>query len=700
MSEPELVSAASDGASIELTYDLELDGGSVPAAGQFTVNVVDGDGTEGTVGVSGVSVSGKVVTLGLASALAEGQTVSVDYAYDDQDDDHAPLQRAGGGDPVPGFTGQAVELTVIEPRLVNKGYRGQLADVLVELTRLTRATAQAPLGRGPVAQSSHTASIVYVIDDSGSMDGDFPEVRDALEAVRDEAMADTKVALIAFGTNTTTLFALTDHSSDTSTGPWTEARINSFGGKLGGTYYEAPLQTAKALLDADTASTTKKIIFLTDAQVPRPTDVVQDIIDANIIVDTIGFGDQYADNFSVIEAIATDTGGAHRTVAKPSQGTTNDPAVTAESMTDILKSKVADNTATLFLVDSSFSVYWRNEPALYPALSAAAEKAGDSAGAGRQVGLAAFLGETTLFADADTTPRWQKYQVVNSVGSASLSRAHSASYSTGSTDIDHALQQAYTTISAVTATNKRVVLITDGISAAEVQDSTLDSYKNDTATTLDVVAWGEHADRVQLKTWAASATGTFSVAKAGPAQPRNLVSMSGEGHIFLSWDDPSDSAITRYQYRTSPYYRQKMSAWMDVPGSGAGTTWHIFPVSNGTQHILQLRALRGDTLGLTATVFDDASDFGIGLTATAGNGEIALTWSDPSDSTITKYQYTQRSGDAAWAAWADISGSDATTTSHTITGLTNGTEYFIALRAVTGTNTYGPVAAVKATPSS
>ena len=114
-SEPELVGAASDGASIELTYDLELDGGSVPTVGQFTVKVVDGDGSEGTVGVSGVSVSGKVVTLGLASALAEGQAVTLDYAYDDQDDDHAPLQRAGGGDPVPGFTGQAVELTVIEP---------------------------------------------------------------------------------------------------------------------------------------------------------------------------------------------------------------------------------------------------------------------------------------------------------------------------------------------------------------------------------------------------------------------------------------------------------------------------------------------------------------------------------------------------------------------------------------------------------
>ena len=71
----------------------------------------------------------------------------------------------------------------------------------------------------------------------------------------------------------------------------------------------------------------------------------------------------------------------------------------------------------------------------------------------------------------------------------------------------------------MTAANKRVVLITDGISAVDVQSSTLDSYKNNAAVTLDVVAWGDHADRVQLKTWADSASGSFSVAKTPPLSP-------------------------------------------------------------------------------------------------------------------------------------------------------------------------------------
>ena len=105
---PEVVSARARGQVIELTFDWALEDTPAPAPGQFTVHVVNGDGTKGTIAVSGVSVSGNVVTLALASAPEEGQTVTVDYAYDYHDD--TPLQRAGGGDAAPGFDGLAVEV--------------------------------------------------------------------------------------------------------------------------------------------------------------------------------------------------------------------------------------------------------------------------------------------------------------------------------------------------------------------------------------------------------------------------------------------------------------------------------------------------------------------------------------------------------------------------------------------------------------
>ena len=80
------------------------------------MNVVNGDGTAGTVSVSQVSVNGAVLTLELGAELATGQTVTVDYAHDDD----TPLKRAvEGGDHAPDFTGQTVELTSAALRQTN-----------------------------------------------------------------------------------------------------------------------------------------------------------------------------------------------------------------------------------------------------------------------------------------------------------------------------------------------------------------------------------------------------------------------------------------------------------------------------------------------------------------------------------------------------------------------------------------------------
>ena len=103
-SQPEVESATITGQSIELTFDIAVEDDPAPAAGQFTVYVADADETSGTIAVSRVSVNGAVVTLALASAPQPGQTVTLDYANDYD----TPLQRDGGGDPAPDFTGQAV----------------------------------------------------------------------------------------------------------------------------------------------------------------------------------------------------------------------------------------------------------------------------------------------------------------------------------------------------------------------------------------------------------------------------------------------------------------------------------------------------------------------------------------------------------------------------------------------------------------
>ena len=72
---PAFVSAAVDGSSLTLSYGEALDGGSRPASGDFTVEVA-GSGRS----VSGVSISGSVVTLTLNPAVEHGDTgVRVSY---------------------------------------------------------------------------------------------------------------------------------------------------------------------------------------------------------------------------------------------------------------------------------------------------------------------------------------------------------------------------------------------------------------------------------------------------------------------------------------------------------------------------------------------------------------------------------------------------------------------------------------------
>ena len=74
---PMLQSAAVDGASLVLTYDEDLDEGSVPPRDAFTVSVAGA--ARALAANDPVDVSGKTVTLTLATAAEHGQTVTVTY---------------------------------------------------------------------------------------------------------------------------------------------------------------------------------------------------------------------------------------------------------------------------------------------------------------------------------------------------------------------------------------------------------------------------------------------------------------------------------------------------------------------------------------------------------------------------------------------------------------------------------------------
>ena len=197
-------------------------------------------------------------------------------------------------------------------------------------------------------------------------------------------------------------------------------------------------------------------------------------------------------------------------------------------------------------------------------------------------------------------------------------------------------------------------------------------------------------------------------ALAQPAAPAGLSTESASEQVILSWTDPGDPTITGYQYRWSDDgddtdWESVASAgntdgWIDIAGSHAGTTSvKVTGLTNSTEYVFEVRALGpdgpdadndpdpGEAASITATAGHPLT----GFAATPGDEQVTLSWQNPGDSSITGYEYRQQSrtdvsGDYGdWGAFADLpgAGDSPSATSSTVTGLTNGTEYQIEIRA-------------------
>ena len=167
---------------------------------------------------------------------------------------------------------------------------------------------------------------------------------------------------------------------------------------------------------------------------------------------------------------------------------------------------------------------------------------------------------------------------------------------------------------------------------------------------------------------AANGAPAFATATPFFAAPANLSAAPGYGEVTLTWDDSGNNTITGYELSTDggTYYSS-------ITVSGAGTTIEhtVTGLTGGTLYSFGVRAVGTSLTGapamvtgapamVTATPLFAAPT---GLTATAGDGQVTLNWDDPGNSNITGYELSIDAG-----AFAEIGGSDAATTSHTVTG--------------------------------
>ena len=171
-----------------------------------------------------------------------------------------------------------------------------------------------------------------------------------------------------------------------------------------------------------------------------------------------------------------------------------------------------------------------------------------------------------------------------------------------------------------------------------------------------------------------------------PGAPASLTSTAGDGAVELVWSSPADSGgapVTGYEYR----YAAGDAVPEDTPWRSAGLNieWTVTGLTNGQQYAFEVRARNrvgdGETRGALAT---PVGRLGVpaSLTATAGDGEVALAWSAPSNdggAPVTGYEYRYAAGDAVPedTPWQ----SAGLNIEWTVTGLINGQQYAFEVRA-------------------
>jgi len=176
-----------------------------------------------------------------------------------------------------------------------------------------------------------------------------------------------------------------------------------------------------------------------------------------------------------------------------------------------------------------------------------------------------------------------------------------------------------------------------------------------------------------------------------PSAPQNFRATSGNGRVTLNWTAPSNNGgatITRYQVS-----RDNGTTWVNA----SGMTSHTFTgLTNGTLYNFRVRAVNSAGAGAFASVTGmpvTVPFTPLNFSVTPGNRQVRLNWSAPSSnggSAITRYQVSRDNG----TTWVNAS----STTTHTFTGLVNGTNYIFRVRAVNAVGG-GSAATITASPT-
>ena len=267
---------------------------------------------------------------------------------------------------------------------------------------------------------------------------------------------------------------------------------------------------------------------------------------------------------------------------------------------------------------------------------------------------------------------------------------------------DKAVDLAWTDPSNSTITGWEYQYKTDGAygswtdvpnSTASTTSYTVTDLTNDTAHTFKIRAVNASGDGVESDEKSATP-------KSAPAKPTGFTAAAKHQSADLSWTDPGDSSITKWEYQQKSG-GGNYGSWTTMSTSATATSYTVRSLTNNTTYTFRIRAWNaygnGPTSDERTATPVPAPAAPTGLTAAAKHQSVVLAWTDPNNSTITGWEYQYKT-DSGYGSWTAMTSSSATTTSYTVTGLTNNTAHTFKIRAVNGSGDGAASAEVSATP--
>jgi titin len=154
------------------------------------------------------------------------------------------------------------------------------------------------------------------------------------------------------------------------------------------------------------------------------------------------------------------------------------------------------------------------------------------------------------------------------------------------------------------------------------------------------------------------------------------------------------AAVTDYIVEFKTVAAATWSTFSD--GTSTATTATVTNLQNGTEYLFRVSAVNSVGSGSASSQAGPytpamPASAPTGLTPTFGNGAVSLSWTAPGSnggSAITDYAVEYKT--PAAATWSTFADGTSTTTSATVTGLTNGTAYLFRVAAINsvGIGTY------------